>query len=607
MSRRPHLLIIAAAIVSFILGIWGYMVVVPPIGVRSFGLLDSMYRSFQLFVLNREDPAGVPWQIDVARFLAPISTLGGLSFLLHRIHTRARLYWAKRREHVIVCGLGRKGVVNIHAIRSKKSVVAIERFEDNEAAGSLEALRIPVVRGDARERPVLVEAGINTATEIIVACGDDDTDVRVVRQAVACIAEADARSDLVLPSESRRVVKLVPHLDDLEPRGLLRNHVDEVNGRLKSTRLLLIDYCHQSRAARSLFEKHPLDRRRISKYSADVPHLILIGFGRMGESVFQQALQVAHYPNGSTLRVDVFDRRIDELWLNFSGRFPNFVDERLAPPAEIRLHGGDLLDPRRLARISEIIRGSDVQPMIVIAFDNETEAARVVSHLPDIVAAKSIPVCVRIEQEGGLAEMMQESARSSRLGSREKVAVHVFGHVEATADYDDERESVAKALHAKYLELQGSRSGRPLKPSEQPWGELDEELRESNRRAADFIPVLLRSFGCRVATFDEAKAASLEIITVLDPEDEAAAAVAEHGRWYAERYLAGWTFGTSEESSASAADLGQRVSPSMVPWKALPEEAQKRAGWPVSYVVGTLASIGKCIVRDELPPRSERG
>lgn len=608
MKRRPHLLIVVTALVAFVLGVWGYLIVVPASGgvwgESKYSLSDAIYRALQLFIMNRDDPPGAPWQVKVARILAPISALGGLSLLLDRIQFQLRLYLAKRRSHVIVCGLGRKGVVNVHAMRQGGAVVAVERQEDHAAARSLDGLGVPVVRGDAKEKEVLVAAGVETATELIVACGDDDTDVRIVRQAVACIEEHEKRIGAeVVPSDQRRVLKLVPHLDDLEPRGLLRRHIGKVNERLKATRLILVDYCHQNRAARSLFEAHPLDRRPITASSSDVPHLVLLGFGKMGEAIFLQAIQLAHYPNGATLRVDVFDRRIDELWKNFCGRFPNFIDPTIDPPAHVRLHSGDLLDAKHFERIAEIASTSHTQSMIVIAFDNETEAARVVSHLPDVVAEQSVPVCVRIEEEGGLADMMHESSLTVAAGA-DKASVSVFGHVEATVDFDDARETLAMALHAKYLDMRDRSAASPLKASEVAWDQLEEEFRESNRRAIDFMPVLLRSLGYRIATTAEAEREGLERITALSGADELGAAVAEHGRWYSERYLAGWQPTRSEAVGGGRpenASVRRRKSAYMVPWSKLSPAEQQRAGWPVNQVLATLSTLGRCIVRDDRP------
>lgn len=606
MRRFPQLVVALVALIAFVLGVCGYMSVVPVSGgawgASSYSYADAAYRALQLFIMNRDDPPGAPLSLNIARFLAPLSALGGLSFFLERVQFRIRLYFATRRSHVVVCGLGRKGAVNVRALRAGKSVVAIERGDVDSSTTSTYVGGIPIVRGDAMDASVLESAGISTACEIIVACGNDDTDVRIVRQSVECIFRSDASSRTVLPVESRRVVRIVPHLDDAEPRVLLRRHFEKVNQTLRKTRLVLVDYCHQARAARSLFERFPLDRTAISADSESVPHLVLLGFGRMGEAILLQALQTAHFPNDAKLRVDIFDRRIEDRWRNFCGRYPNFASVSLPPPAEIRRHPGDLMDVGHFDRISEIVRNPEVQAMIVVALDDETTAARVVTHLPDVVSEQGVPVCVRIEQEGGLVEMMQDGGGDARGGSGSGGGVRVFGHIEATVDYDDERERMAQALHANYVSSLGGGAAFLSRPSIAPWEKLDEEFRESNRRAADFIPVILRSFGLRVVSVEEAARHGLTRVEALSVEQEDAAAVAEHGRWYAERFIAGWLPSDPNDRVTTSDRKNEarfaRRSPVMVPWAQLSTEERSRARWPMKHVSETLAGLGKWIVRD---------
>jgi len=78
------------------------------------------------------------------------------------------------RNHVIVCGLGKVGYrVARQLLDFGEEVVAIERDANRPFVGILRQMEIPVIIGDARQREMLAQAGVQHASAL-VACTQDD-------------------------------------------------------------------------------------------------------------------------------------------------------------------------------------------------------------------------------------------------------------------------------------------------------------------------------------------------------------------------------------------------------------------------------------------------
>jgi hypothetical protein len=125
------------------------------------------------------------------------------------------------------------------------------------------------------------------------------------------------------------------------------------------------------------------------------------------------------------------------------------------------------------------------------------------------------------------------------------------------------REDLAKEIHKVHLEDQDGK--RPVSdPSMHPWDTLQENLRESNRRQADHIPVKLRSVGYGFAPVVDRNPV---IIEFTDPKEIEVMAELEHERWVSERLLDGWVYNKER-------DVEKKLSPYLVPWNELPEEVK---------------------------------
>ena len=128
---------------------------------------------------------------------------------------------------------------------------------------------------------------------------------------------------------------------------------------------------------------------------------------------------------------------------------------------------------------------------------------------------------------------------------------------------DNELDVMARALHEDYVSKLGeAEKDYPANPSAAPWELLSEQLRESNRQAADHIPVKLRALGCHTARVGSGDPG--ELVSKFTTAEVEVLAKMEHRRWMAERFLAGWVPGPK--------DIDRRISPYLVEWEELPTQ-----------------------------------
>ncbi len=150
----------------------------------------------------------------------------------------------------------------------------------------------------------------------------------------------------------------------------------------------------------------------------------------------------------------------------------------------------------------------------------------------------------------------------------------------------DTRETIAQFIHEAHQSLPSVRS-RTADPSLADWDALLEYLKESNRQQADHISEKLRRIGC---TMHPVKGHKPKLVTFTNSEVELMAEM-EHGRWVAERLSDGWVWGKER-------DMIQKISPYLVPWSQLPEEARAWDRDAVRKIPELLAKVGLEIRRE---------
>lgn len=542
---RRWIVLAALTVVALVLGIVGFERL--PEGPRwSFG--DSLMRSIQLFVFESNAPAPpIPWQLEIARFLAPAITayaavLAGLA--LFRDELRRLAIRLRARDHTIVAGLGGKGfrlASRFH--RNGAHVVAIERDPAAPAIASCRERGIAVIVGDATDPRILAGAALARGRNLFVVCGDDGANADVAFAAQRAVGHAaDAPAAFV-------------HLDDLDLWRHLKGH-QMASGEQPAVRTEFFNVADAG--ARLLLEHHP-------PFEPGEPaaHVVVCGTDGIGESV---VLHVA--------------RR----WLSDRGGPADLLRLTVTGPDAEANRARLLTDHPRLGEICDIHAGDPDPdgPSPTAAYVCTTPEARAASQALSLSASGALGgatavVAVRDENEG---------IATTLSGAKGVVA---FGYVDRALGSDLVRQSttevLARAKHDQYVRDELERGRTPAEnPSMVPWHELDESLRQSNRRFAQAVGEKLRSAGIAVLPAPLADPSNPG-----EPLPEAQVeelAVDEHDRWCADLRADGWT------RTDGPKDPERRRHPSLVPWEELSEDERDKDREPIRALPEMLAHAG---------------
>src|SRR5271165_4306861 len=132
---------------------------------------NVLYRAMQLFFLNYSEPEPrIPWQLEVARWLAPAlsgyAIYKGLEVVLRDRFERLGLA-LHYRDHVIFCGLSRKAVRLAMAYQGQgRQVVMVETDALHPMVGACRARGLAVLIGDATSPLSLRQAQLARAERL---------------------------------------------------------------------------------------------------------------------------------------------------------------------------------------------------------------------------------------------------------------------------------------------------------------------------------------------------------------------------------------------------------------------------------------------------------
>lgn len=533
---------------------------------------DIGYFVIYLFAIESGETSGtVPWQLAVARWLAAGVSLwaiikAALLLFNERFQAWRPAHW---HNHVVVCGIGRKGLCLIEEFRNAGwRVAAIERDVDNPHVNRCRELGVVVFLGDASDAALLAKAGAAHARHVISITGDDGANVAIAMRLHHMLKQH--------PGHRFSPVTCLVHVVDLhlcelfKQHSLFRDDTDRLDVRVFNT---------YENAARMLFAEHPIEGRSPEERQK-TPHLIILGFGRMGESVALQAAKTAHYASGKPLRVTVVDQDATRLRDTFFGRYPQYPQICSIDFIDAEIAGADTI--ARLARWA-LEPGDRVT--LVLCLDDDSQSLAAAMRLAARLRGHAIPLHVRMSQTTGLAALFEDGQGTSGWLQN----LHPFAMIAQTcrisAVVDDKLDTLARAIHEAYVDNSRKNNVPASDPAMLPWERSDPMFRDSNRQQADHIPVKLRAIGCRSVS---ETAPGMPVSAFDDTEVELLARM-EHDRFVAERLLAGWTSGPR--------DPERRTSPYLVPWEELDEDVRDKDRSAVREIPVLLARVGEKVIR----------
>ncbi len=539
---------------AFILGFIGYSEL-----DRSYSPSDVFYLTLQLFVMYCESPA-TEWKLDVSRWLAILATMSTALFaavaLFNEQIKRFRIRYLK--DHAVICGVGRKGIRLVKELCRNGRVVVIEADEKNENIPVCQQLGVFVLTGDATDSIILEKAGVLRAKYVIAVCDKDSTNVGIAVKTGKLLQNG---------TRYRNPVNCFVHIVNLRLCTLFRQHrIFFSADRNFDVRVFNIFEI----SARMMLKENPPDREPIGiSYSRRV-HLVVIGFGQMGESLVTEAAKIAHYANGKRLCITVIDREAGTKETCFRTAYPRFGEI-----CDIRFIASDY--SLQFEQAKQWAADPNFLTSFFISLDDDTASLSCALSFDAVVSG--IPFFVRMANKNGLAVLLEND--DGRLSGH----IKTFGIIReiCTKSFvlDEKPDRLAKKIHRNYLQKSMAAGVKmESKPSMQPWKYLNPFYRSANRQQADHIYVKLRAVGASVCKETEES----EPFAFTEQEIEILAKM-EHARRCAHYYLEGYSGGPRDDE--------KKTHPDLVPWEELSEEAKDYDRETVRNIPEYLRLIGE--------------
>lgn len=576
LSAYHWFIVLFFAILAFALGWFGireyYCAMsgaVPCAGITTW---DVGYLTLQLFIWQSGNMflgSSVPCPLQLARLLAPgvvawVAVQGLIALFVDEWHFfRARF----SRQHVLICGLGRLGetlAAGFHAAGWR--VVAIEADEDRRSVTTVRAYASVIV-GDARDATVLDNAGVRSATHLIVVCGDDGVN-----------ADVAARAGEIMAGEDTRMLTCHVHIADPTLWAQLRVR-DAASRSVRGLRLHLFSVVDAAAGALAPAALSAI----VTQNAGTAPHLLVAGVGAVGEHVVARAgrswLASPGRP-GERLRITLVDAHAAAAAARLAARYPRLTDVCTLVPIDIDVRSPAFERGEVLASIGP------VGAACVTAGDDAVAMAAGMA----LVHASSLeryPVFVCTTHEQGLGLLLADAAGAEDLGR-----LRLFGTFERGCSpallLHGTNEVLARAIHEEYIRNQASRGNTPAtNPAMRSWEQLSDVLRESNRRQADHIGAKLDAVDCGIGPMLDWNAPA---VTFTRDEVERMARL-EHARWVEERLADGWRF------DPGAKNEERKTSPYLVEWEVLADAVRDFDRNTVRELPAFLARAGFTVYR----------
>ena len=449
---------------------------------------------------------------------------------------------------------------------------------------------VKVLKDDMELPDLLQAAGVNRAKMLIAMRDNYSENIAICRSATAKIPES-----FWLPEILSTIFSLKPGIQlqckcMIEPLEVKQKF--KIEDYLEDDSLARVRVFNESELiARCILRNHPPDEL-VAKSNKGV-HVLLVGFGSVGQSIAIQLAQMGYYLNGkrNKPKITIVDKNVEVRWAQALKTYRNLSDWLQKELFESRI---------------EDIKDSDAEKwledecpitMVYVCTKDEIanlKIARLLLRLmiKDTHRELSNVQVVALDPPGGwvLEEFAKRNDNKNRfkLFSLTKSKENMDSNPVAANLLSETDDDFAKALHENYckdqdLEIQ-KKPNLHRGPAHKPWDLVAEHYRESNRLSADHLEIKLRAVGRILvdktnATPAPISSSELELLAEM-----------EHNRWLAEKSLQGWKY------SINRNDLSLKHN-NIVEYKDLKEGDKKKDRSAVESAISTAERKNKILVR----------
>lgn len=561
----------------FIVGIIGFWMYHGTCG-ESYSVWGLLYLASQLLTLNWTYPTEpLNGCLYVGGILAPFMVLFTAAKAVARIFEeplRLFILHARYEDHVVICGLGRKGWLFAEEFSHKGDrVIVIEKDEANENLKECDNHLIMVLRGEAQDPAMLEKACVAKAKRLICVCGEDGTNVEIA-----------VRARELVKNRQGKALRCMVHVFSPTLCRLLQAKIIEIG----KTESFWVDFFNifENGAGFLLEQIDPLTQK--SAEIVTVPRLLIVGFGWLGQSLVVQAARkwwITRGPSKEKLPITIIDREAKSLVEHLKSTYTEIgqlcnVEFQEMEFESARFEKADfLMDSGKRGSVSATY----------ICIDNQPLALACALTLQRKIQDRSIPIVVRLDFDSGFATLLEGPDTKEKEAVFE--GVYSFGLFNRTCNSEQLKlltaERIAMAIHDRYVASQRLEDASlEEKPYLVPWEKLPWVIKESNRRQAADIGRKLKVIGCGTRPRIDHYVDLFE----FSPEEVEKMAELEHERWCAEKESLGWEYAPVRNDAEMKHDC-------LLPWDKLDEKTKEIDREAVRNLPRLLAMVNLDIYR----------
>lgn len=550
--RTSIILLVLSSVCSFVAAFIGFG------GVEGdYSIATRAYLALRLFTLEGGDISGpVPLGVEIARWLAPATTLGGIYAAAHTFFSKLwgslRLRWI--RHHTVVFGGGEKGCALAAELaqESGAQVVLVDPVE-SPAIDVLRKQGVLVIQGDGCDSGVMQEVGLSRASRLVCVTGDDRTNIGIT------LAAAES-----LPAErASQPLEIHTHVSDVASRNILqRSQILDLKNDLRHH--IRLFNCHANRVRLAL-EECPLEWDSRTGLRDQEVHLVIGVLGPLEKAMVVHAAHIGHFRHGGKLHVHLVSIRAKSDEAVLLKEYPGFRNSANLDFTTLE-ESDDFVET-----VAKAASCWSSNSLITVLLGGTPEAALADALLlgERLKNGPCLRVLIDTKGHGGIRSIV---AKNPNLISWIRFLPELTAAVGRNAVFQESLDAVARRIHETWKQgtdqriLKADSEGDLVtakkhreKDTYRAWEDLTEEQKDANRLAADHIAVKFRAVGV-----DRDSGPSLRVAWGgLDARQLDVLCRMEHERWAAPLWMAGWIAGERNDV------LG--LHPNLVPYDELDE------------------------------------
>lgn len=528
-KRHKSLVVMSITALSFLVALVGsfqYYTQVRYVGEVVYNRLLStvLFSVLKLYAFSPTVSVGVPTPLcyEVAKWLAPLCTgywlLRALEAMLRqRMEMISRRF--RRKDQILVIGYNEESAQFLSNLgeenfkkrldkeREQMAVLVPRQILEQERKLQLERERVlvkpPLEPGELAEDESFARQCLKNFSEVVLFEADSPGNFTILKHILDRAGEW-GEGALGKQGKARWAVRCENRI----LKRVMENYYDEFPGR-KPFELRLFSMAQM--AAEELFFREPifencLDRvrdwmkgkspgaREIMEQIPN-PHLLIAGFGRFGQAVFEEALLCgtlsfcSRVEGYERLRITIIDRQAEKCREMVESRYPRI--QKICQVEYIAASIDSIQVERKLRMLPPATYGA-------VCFSDQTTGVEAAEKLRWYFDAgfgregeeddfpKRIPIAVRMQSNGSVLRfLMQQEGR----GGAGRGVLLDFGSgkriLNRSGVIGSRPEEEAKDFHRNYCRIQrrmeGAVSGTEGEDREELWNGLNFEQRESNR------------------------------------------------------------------------------------------------------------------------------